>query len=212
MSVGYRYELYCGSKSNNSTQCTVHTEINRDEAWKFNEHRDAVSEKYDRTTFDALLLRYENPDSKNRWDSPLFLVFPEQQLDKDAIFNCLFNKAPPPPNMSTQNVNMKLLLFCYFHSVPLCYCQAPLSSTNFLYDLDQTTKQILDGIIKMKKMGVVGTVKVPGFEDLTIDITNASIQQLMGLRRQYITYSKMHAPDPQNVPQLFIQFLSTSLH
>lgn len=64
----------------------------------------------------------------------------------------------------------------------------------------------------MKKMGVVGVVKVPGFEDLTIDTTSASIQQLMGLRRQYITYSKMHAPDPQNIPQLFIQYLSTSLH
>lgn len=103
--VGYRYELYCGSKANSSTQCTIHTEINRDEAWRFNEQKSDDSEKYSRDIFDALLLRYENPDSKNRWDAPLFLVFPEQQLDKDAVLNCLFNKAPPPPNMSTQNVS-----------------------------------------------------------------------------------------------------------
>lgn len=78
--------------------------------------------------------------------------------------------------------------------------------------MDQTTKQILDGIIKMKKMGAAGVVKVPGFEDLSIDITNVTVQQLMILRRQYITYSKMHAPNPEQIPQLFIQYLSTSLH
>lgn len=98
--------MYCGSKANNNTQCTIHTEINKNEAWKFNESREVDSEKYERNIFDALLMRYESPDSKNRWDSPLFLIFPEQQLDKESVFNCLFNKAPPPPNMSTQNVSI----------------------------------------------------------------------------------------------------------
>lgn len=102
---GFRYELYCGSKANKSTQCTVHTEINRDQAWTFNANRANDDQKYDRTIFDALLARFENPDGKNRWDAPLFMVFPSDELDKESIYNCLFNKAPPPPNMSTQNVN-----------------------------------------------------------------------------------------------------------
>lgn len=55
---GYRYELFCGSKANKSTQCTVHTEINRDMAWEFNENRECETEKYTRETFDALLMRY----------------------------------------------------------------------------------------------------------------------------------------------------------
>lgn len=97
--------MYCGSKANKCTQCTVHAEINRDEAWQFNENREDLEEKYDRNTFDALLARYENPDGKNRWDAPLFLVFPNDTLDKESVYNCLFNKAPPPPNMSTQNVS-----------------------------------------------------------------------------------------------------------
>lgn len=102
---GYRYELYCGTKANKNTQCTLHTEINRDEAWKFNQEKEEEEEKYDRSTFDALLMRYESPDSKNRWDSPLFLVFPNQELDRDSMYSCLFDRAPPPPNMSTQNVS-----------------------------------------------------------------------------------------------------------
>lgn len=83
----------------------MHTEINRDVAWKFNINRKNPDEEYDRNTFDALFARYEIPDGKNRWDAPLFLVFPQDELNKDAIYNCLFNKEPPPPNMSTQNVS-----------------------------------------------------------------------------------------------------------
>lgn len=64
----------------------------------------------------------------------------------------------------------------------------------------------------MKRLGVTGLVKVPEFDDLRVDVTNTSIQQLMNLRRQYITYSKMHPPNPPDIPQLFVQYLSTSLH
>lgn len=54
---GYRYELFCGTKANMSTQCTIHTEINREQAWTLNEKRPNVQEKYDRATFDALVMR-----------------------------------------------------------------------------------------------------------------------------------------------------------
>jgi protein KTI12 len=189
--VGYRYELYCGSKANKNTQCTVHVEINRDEAWNFNQSRTEESEKYNKETFDALVQRYEEPDGKNRWDSPLFTIFPEQDLNKDAIMSALFDEAPAPPNMSTQN--------------------APLNSTNFLYDLDQVTKKIVDGLVQSKNMGVGRVTKVAGLPDLSLDISNATVQQLMVLRRQYITYCKLNPPDSKNIPQLFVQYLSASL-
>ncbi|KAJ8954070.1 hypothetical protein NQ318_004375 [Aromia moschata] len=100
---GYRYELFCGTKANKCPQCTVHAEINREQAWSFNESRQNEDEKYDRATFDALLMRYEEPEGRNRWDAPLFMIFPEQDLDKDAIYTSLFKKGLPKPNMSTQN-------------------------------------------------------------------------------------------------------------
>lgn len=186
---GYRYEIFCGTKANKCNQCTVHTEINRDQAWKFNENRD--DEKYDRNTFDALLMRYEEPNGSNRWDSPLFMVFPEQELDKDAVYISLFKKKAPKPNMSTQN--------------------PPLSSTNFMFELDQITKKIVDDLIELKNDGRNGLVEVPGQEDLSIDITDINVQQLAILRRQYLTYSKMHAPDVKNIGRLFIQYLTTNL-
>lgn len=74
--VGFRYELYCGSKVSKTTQCTIFTIININEAWTFNENRqnqivtnneDSSTEKsqfglddepYTRETFDALVLRF----------------------------------------------------------------------------------------------------------------------------------------------------------
>ncbi|CAH1968214.1 unnamed protein product [Acanthoscelides obtectus] len=188
---GCRYELFCASKANKCNQCTVHAEINRDQAWAFNENRVNAEDKYNRETFDALLMRYEEPDGRNRWDAPLFMIFPDQTLSKDDIYAALFKKKLPKPNMATQN--------------------PPLSSTNFLYDLDQTTKTIVDSLIKVKNSGVTGEVAVPGYQDLEIDISKVDIQKLMILRRQYLIYSKMHTPDPKDVPKLFVHFLSTNL-
>ncbi|XP_022911050.1 protein KTI12 homolog [Onthophagus taurus] len=189
---GYRYELYCATKANRSTQCTILTQINYEEAWKQNETRTDGGEKYDRETFDALILRYEEPDKKNRWDSPLFIVFPSDKINFQEISNNLFDKAPPPPNMSTQN--------------------APLSSTNFLYELNKTVKIITDKIIKDIRSGVKGEITVPGVEDLTLDITGIGMQKIINLNRQYLTFSKMHTPDIEKVPQLYVQFLKANLN
>ncbi|KAF2903105.1 hypothetical protein ILUMI_03079 [Ignelater luminosus] len=188
---GYRYELYCASKANKSTQCTIYTLINHDVSWEFNEKREVESEKYNRETFDALIMRYEEPDSKNRWDSPLFMIYPDGTLDFSAISDCLFKKKPPPPNQSTQN--------------------PPLSATNFLYELDKITKEITDEIIKAKSKGAVGEFQVPGYDNLTIDISSITKAQLIIARRQYLVYSKMHAPAVNQIPQLYIQFLKTSI-
>lgn len=89
--------------------------------------------------------------------------------------------------------------------------QPALNSTNFLYDLDQITKKIVDGLIRSKNMGASGIIKIEGFPELSLDVSNATVQQLMVLRRQYLSYCKLHPPDAKQIPQLFVQYLSTSL-
>lgn len=93
-------------------------------AWNFNQKRqsaDIIGEDvandveastpnnslvpYSREIFDALTLRYEEPISNNRWDSPLFTAIADMELNKDDIFAALFEKKPPPPNQSTQSVS-----------------------------------------------------------------------------------------------------------
>lgn len=126
--IGYRYELYCASKAARTTQCTVFCAISKEDAWSLNEKRsdpDALQGEtesngtasnndqignslvpYTREIFDALLLRYEEPNANSRWDAPLFTVIPEMKLNLDEIYSALYEKKPPPPNQATQNVSI----------------------------------------------------------------------------------------------------------
>lgn len=60
---------------------------------------------YTRECFDGLCMRYEEPQSTCRWDNPLFIVYPNDHLDLDAIYNALFERVRLVPNQSTQNVS-----------------------------------------------------------------------------------------------------------
>lgn len=118
--TGYRYELYCASKAARTTQCTIYCAISSDAAWTFNQQKtepDVVEVKngtedslnnssvpYTREIFDALKLRYEEPISNNRWDSPLITILPDMETPVEDIYSALYEKKPPPPNLATQNV------------------------------------------------------------------------------------------------------------
>lgn len=103
--AGYRYELYCMSKATKTTQCTVHCEVAVNTAWEWNSFREKEDECYSQETFDALAMRFEPPDSRNRWDSPLFTVLPGDSVPVDQVHSVLFERKAPPPNQSTQCVS-----------------------------------------------------------------------------------------------------------
>ena len=50
-------------------------------------------------------MRFEAPESKNRWDSPLFLVHAEDELPYAKIVDALLGQQAPPPNKSTLSVS-----------------------------------------------------------------------------------------------------------
>jgi len=55
---------------------------------------------------DDLLMRFEAPDSRNRWDSPAFVVQPAYPVPCDQIYDVLYHRQPPPPNLSTLPVRL----------------------------------------------------------------------------------------------------------
>ncbi|KPJ10957.1 Protein KTI12-like [Papilio machaon] len=212
---GYRYELYCASKACKSTQCTIYTIRNHDEAWEdnkkllnnanINENIDVPENNsplnkqpvaYTEEVFNALTkFRFEEPNSNHRWDSPLFTIQPSDNLDLDAIYSVLFEKKPPPPNMSTQN--------------------PPLSSTNFLYELDKVTQSISKQILDAKQLNM-DEVRFPDYPGCSLEagfIQNINPQKLLRLRRQFLTYAKMnHSNEEINkIGRYFIQYLNKTL-
>lgn len=67
-------------------------------------------------------MRFEAPDSRNRWDSPLFTIQKEDRLPFEAIADAVLKRKVPPPNQSTESVR-KFFIFLYT-SIYVC---------NFLY-------------------------------------------------------------------------------
>nr|XP_020037758.1 protein KTI12 homolog [Castor canadensis] len=160
------------------------------------------SEKHVSGTFfspelmEALTLRFEAPDSRNRWDRPLFTVVGlEEPLPLEEIRTALFENRPPPPHQSTQS--------------------QPLASGSFLHQLDQVTSQVLAGLIEAQKSAVPGDLlTLPGTREHLRFTRPFTMAELSRLRRQFISYTKMH-PNNENLPELanmFLQYLSQSLH
>lgn len=116
---GYRYELYCASKETRNNKITLFCGITKEQAWEFNQKRTVTTQDlevavekldnshvaYTKEIFDLVCQRFEEPQSNNRWDSPLFVCFPDEKLDVEGIEAAIFSKKPPKPNQSTQSVS-----------------------------------------------------------------------------------------------------------
>lgn len=76
-----------------------------------------ISGAYSEKIFEELVVRFEEPDSRTKWDSPLFVVVPDDtKLPEDEIWDAVILKKPKPPNMSTVVVTIciPLLVDCVY--------------------------------------------------------------------------------------------------
>ncbi|XP_043933775.1 protein KTI12 homolog [Protopterus annectens] len=190
---GYRYELFCLIKHVQTPHCLVYCLTSEEISKSWNAERDVVKQ-YSPEIFDALVMRFECPDSRNRWDNPLFSIQKEDSLPFEAIRDALFYRKAPPPNQSTQS--------------------QPLSSTNFLYELDRVTQDVLTAIFNAQKTSVPGElVAVPGTDEKIVLTRNLNMAELRKLRRQFISYTKMHPTENiSQISNMFVQYLNKSIH
>ncbi|KAI1280490.1 Protein KTI12 -like protein [Halotydeus destructor] len=183
---GFRYELYCLSKEHKTTHCIVECSATPEEIKLRN--CDAL---YDDKLIDALIARYEAPDSRNRWDSPHFLIHGEI-IPLVDIDSALFSRVPPPPNLSTQS--------------------QPLADTNYMALLEKKTRDTINYISKAQQNGVVADMAIPDARvtlSLNKELTTA---QLNRLRRQFLTYTKMHPVSSETqIVTTFVQYLNSNL-
>lgn len=148
-----------------------------------------------------LLNRFEEPIGSNRWDSPLFTSIYDDvpALPFDDIWEAVVNKKPPKPNLSTV-VN-------------------PLSSTNYLYELDRVTNQLTSEILSAQQegSGESGLIRLPSVTGVPLNLRgrHLTIVELKRLRRMFIQINKTHHINSiaiDRIPQLFIEYLNTSFN
>ncbi|XP_061750821.1 protein KTI12 homolog isoform X2 [Nerophis ophidion] len=189
---GYRYELFCLTKHAQTPHCLVYCLTSEDVSSEWNASRDAEVQ-YTHEILKALVLRFEAPDSRNRWDSPLFTVLQDDTLQFEAVADAIFKRKAPPPNQSTQS--------------------QPLSSANFLYELDKITQDVLMAIFNAQKTSVPGDfVSVPGATEKIVLTRSVNMAKLRKFRRQFISYTKMHPTEnTEQISNMFVQYLNKSL-
>lgn len=68
---------------------------------------------------------------------------------------------------------------------------------------------VVKAILSAKQLGIENEFKIPGY-NLTVQ-NPCTAAQLMRLRRQFLTYSKMQQIEINQIAALFVQYLNKSL-
>ena len=89
---GARYELWCIARAAAARYCVLQCCVPEDTAKAWNAARPA-EQGYSEEVFRDLWGRYEEPDSRNRWDKPLFRLDP-QNAEQSATILQVFAAAP----------------------------------------------------------------------------------------------------------------------
>uniref|UniRef100_A0A915ENL5 Protein KTI12 homolog n=1 Tax=Ditylenchus dipsaci TaxID=166011 RepID=A0A915ENL5_9BILA len=187
---GFRYELFCIAKNIETTYAVFFCNASPSTSHWLNNEGVEDNQKYSHTTIDELVKRYERPESKNRWDSPLYEVRVGNPVTVQPSTSCCdvdgdefkmeeysvdIQDSPDAPLDESYLPRLISLPFdsLYSHLIDgkdlkanMCTMSlAPKSSSNFLYELDKTTQSIVTALMK-KQVGAIPGDKLVVLEDV----------------------------------------------
>ncbi|KAI0317190.1 chromatin associated protein KTI12 [Amylostereum chailletii] len=173
---GFRYQMYCAAREMKLRVCTVHIVARPDLCRRWNDERqDGMA--YAAETLDNLFMRYEEPSSMVRWDSPLFTVlWEDEDLPVDQIWKSLTEGVVKPPNAGTQAV--------------------PKAPADALHTLEHTATAIVSALMAEQSAsgGMGGPTNLRVSESVNVRIVlpsrNLTLPELQRLKRQFITVHK----------------------
>ncbi|KAJ1369894.1 hypothetical protein KIN20_031482 [Parelaphostrongylus tenuis] len=215
---GYRYELFLLGKLCKTTFAVLYCNADEGTCKWLNKQKEEHL-RYKETTINDLIARYEKPDTRNRWDSPLFevkigkserclaeipddmnidLEYPSPRfanIPMDDIFKWICEGTALTPNQSTQT--------------------APLAPVNFLHELDCVTQEVVSAVIEGQRNAVVGhhiVILASQPENNKVFVKKIrTLGELTRLRRQFINMSKTNPVDSKSkIASLFIHFLNNN--
>ncbi|KAI5054597.1 hypothetical protein GOP47_0029742 [Adiantum capillus-veneris] len=149
---GYRYELWCIARAAGIRYCVLYCDTEVDTCRTWNRVRsEQESSSYDSSIFEDLVRRFEEPDRRNRWDSPLFHLkigeetigdttpgIPEASAFLKGVNESAGRTSLLKPTVATQN--------------------AHASNTNSLYELDRATQEVINVLVEAQAQGLGGAL------------------------------------------------------
>ncbi|KDQ27821.1 hypothetical protein PLEOSDRAFT_1083788 [Pleurotus ostreatus PC15] len=170
---GFRYQMYCAAREMKLRMCTVYVVATPELCHQWNLTRPDDG-KYSDKTLNGLIMRYEEPSSMVRWDSPLFTVlWTEGGVPGDQIWDAITEGNVKPPNAST--------------------LQSVKAPSDALHCLEQTTTSIVSAVMT-ESQGFGGPVALSVTPSLQLQINLSSrhitLSELQRYKRQFITIHK----------------------
>jgi protein KTI12 len=231
---GWRYQLYCEAKAMRTPSCVVHIGTPVERAREVNEerlkrreelkngegdkkdgdviaHRPAAGEEpYERSTWENLVYRYEEPNGMARWDSPLFTVLWEDESPPcGTIWDAMIGSADGKTKVVVRPNQATVL--------------KPSSGEDYLYELDRATQEVLGNITEWTKNHagegggevLLNSDKVGGDERerLVVELPanrTVSLPALQRLRRQFIALNRQNAVSAARIKESFVGYLNDS--
>ncbi|KAJ3028186.1 UNVERIFIED_CONTAM: kti12, chromatin associated [Siphonaria sp. JEL0065] len=161
---GFRYQLHCVVKALGTSQHTVFCMARNEDVAAWN----AASKNYPDDVLQSLLGRLEEPDARNRWDSPLLCLLSTDSLPPTFIHALVHSSVHLAPS---QSIALK-----------------PVAETNYLHEMDSTLKAICNAVLEALRSGFMsgGELKVPGTDArVLVPSKGISVSEMGRLRRLY---------------------------
>ncbi|KAI4255235.1 MAG: hypothetical protein LQ352_002679 [Teloschistes flavicans] len=197
---GFRYQLYCEAKAVQTPSCVVHVGTPIEECRKINKKVLNEAEEdggYQDDVFENLVYRYEEPNGMARWDSPLFTVpFEDATPPFENIWVALIGTEgflkKTRPNQAT--------------------VMKPAAESDYLYELDKTTQEVLNAIIEWQKdhVGEVAGQVLVGNVQVDLPASAVGLPQLQRIRRQFISLNRQHSLAKTRIHGSFVEYLNSS--
>uniref|UniRef100_A0A5B6YVZ7 Protein KTI12 homolog n=1 Tax=Davidia involucrata TaxID=16924 RepID=A0A5B6YVZ7_DAVIN len=213
---GYRYELWCLARAAGIRYCVLYCDVEETHCVKWNGERREVGESsYDDEIFEDLLRRFEKPDGRNRWDSPLFELWPSKDgIEKTsaAILGAVL--------YLTKKVESKIRDDRVLQ--PTIATQTTwLSEANSLYEMDRATQEVITFIMEAQSQAIGGPMNgiTLGQGLPTINISRTvGLPELRRLRRTFMKLTGQSSlsgpPLPSNAEsakRMFVDYLNREI-
>ena len=213
---GYRYELWCLARASGIRYCVFFCDTEVDHCRDWNVKRQEKGEpSYDSNIFEDLARRFERPDSRSRWDSPLFELFPsrEEIVESSPVIAEAVSYLTKKVDSKTRDV--KVLQ-------PTIATQSVRTTEgNSLYEMDKATQEVVSAIVEAQSGGLgLAMNKISLGPDLpTINLRRSvGLPELRSLRRTFIKlagqYSLSGRPPPtdaDSAKRMFVDYLNREI-
>ncbi|GJE97735.1 chromatin associated protein KTI12 [Phanerochaete sordida] len=173
---GFRYQMYCAAREQRLRVCTVYVVATQDLVKEWNISR-TDGKPYVQETLDNLLMRFEEPSSMVRWDSPLITVpWLDEDIPADDIWKAVTEGNVKPPNAGTQAV--------------------PKAPTDALRALEATTTAMVAAIMAEQAAsgGLGGPVTLSLPDDVKTSVAlparSITLSELQRTKRQFVAVNK----------------------